>query len=421
MDIKEVLTDQRKDLLDMGSRERLIDREHLDDARNMLDHPNILVVTGVRRCGKSIFSYLIAKGENFGYVNFDDERFLGMKTDDLNNVLRSLYELHGDINYIILDEVQNIVGWELFTSRLRQSKRVIVTGSNSKMLSGELASRLTGRYMEVSLFPLSFREFLDLNGSLPPDDMGTLDRAKVQNVLRNYISIGGFPEVHKFGPAILRTIYDNIVTKDIVMRYGIRKSEALRQLAKYLISNHSEEFTYNKLSKVLDVKRNDTIATWVRYLEDAFLIFHLERFDFKLKQQFKSPKKAYCIDTGLIHKVGFSPGPNIGRLMENVVAVELMRRNIAEGGSELYYWKDHSQNEVDFVVRKNGHVVRLIQVTYASDIEGVRDRELKALSSASIRLDCNEAQVITWDLDDKRCSNGLNIQFIPLWKWLLKR
>ena len=420
VDLSEIIIDQRKDLEGLELRERIVNREELDRARHYLDHPNIVVVTGIRRCGKSIFSYLLTKGMPSGYVNFDDERLYHVKSDDLNEILRTLYQLYGNIEYMILDEIQNVEGWELFANRLRMSKRVIITGSNSKLLSGELSSRLTGRYFEISLSPFSFREFLDLEGLDPANDMGTMDRARVLNALEQFIEKGGFPEVHKFGPAILPTIYENIITKDIVMRYGIRKPQELRQLAKYLISNHSDEFTYSRLARILDVKRKETISSWVGHLEDAFLIFHLERFDFKLKEQFKSPKKVYCIDTGIINKIGFSPGPNKGRLIENVVAVELMRRRSKEDGLEIYYWKDHSHNEVDFVIRKGRRVVQLIQVTYATEGEGLRDREMKALLLASDRLKCKKAQVITWDIEGSKQEEGLKIEFIPLWKWLLK-
>lgn len=420
MDLKEVITEQRKELEDIEKRERIIQREFLGRAEKFLKYPNILVITGVRRCGKSIFSYLLVKGKKFGYINFDDERLVDIKTKDLNRILETFYELYGDIDYIILDEIQNVKKWELFVNRLRRTKRVIITGSNSKLLAGELASRLTGRYLDITLFPFSFKEFLDLNKIKRTEIYTTKEKAEILKFLSIYLKTGGFPEVNKFGETILSRIYDDILTKDILLRYKIKKIEEARKLARYLITNFAQEITYRKLSKILGVKHLSTLSNWISYLENAFLIFKLERFAFKLKQQFLAPKKVFCVDSGIVNAIAFRFSENIGRFMENAVKIELERRKSLNPQIENYYWKDHQQNEVDFVIKSGLKVKQLIQVTYAQRKEEIEEREIKSLVKASQELKCNNLLVITFNFENEEKFKGKKIKFISLWKWLLE-
>ncbi|MEE9152314.1 MAG: ATP-binding protein [Thermoplasmata archaeon] len=419
MDFKVIIKEQREELEEIDRRERFISREHERDASEFLKHPNILAILGVRRCGKSIFSYMLTKDHDFGYINFDDERLSGIKVEDLNRILEAFYELYDDVEYIVLDEIQNVPGWELFANRLRRTKKVIITGSNSHLLAGELATHLTGRYIDIRLFPFSFREFLSLKRFARPKIYTTKEKARLKGFLNEYLKFGGLPEVYKFGKGILPRIYEDIITKDIVLRYRIRKREELRKLARYLITNFSKEIGYSKISRILDIKHVSTVSNWISYLEQAFLIIKLERFDFKLKQQFVAPKKVYCIDSGIVNSVGFALSENTGRIMENTVAVELLRRCAIERTFEVYYWKDHQQNEVDFVLKKGPKVTQLIQVTYATIRDDVNERETKSLLKASKELRCRNLLVITWDFSGKEKIDGKEVSYVPLWSWLL--
>lgn len=421
MDFNPIIKEQREELEEIEEKERIIRREGLERTKKFLQYPNILAVMGVRRCGKSIFSYLLAKQYKFGYINFDDERLSGIKPQDLNRILQSFYELYGDIDYIILDELQNVEKWELFVNRLRRTKRVIITGSNSKLLSGELATHLTGRYIDFTLFPFSFNEFLDWKGFKKATVYTTKENAEILKFLKEYLERGGFPEVDKFGRAILPRIYEGIITKDILLRYKIRKEEELKTLARYLINNFSAEISYSKLSKILGIKHVSTLSKWISYLETSFLILKLERFAFKLKQQFLAPKKVYCVDTGIINMIGFRFSENIGRLMENTIAIELQRRKFQNPMIETYYWKDYQQREVDFVVKQGTKVEKLIQVTYATDKDEIEEREIEALIKASSELKCKNLLVITWDFGTEEKIRGKKIEFMPLWKWLLNQ
>jgi predicted AAA+ superfamily ATPase len=417
MDLKSIIKEQRQELEKISKEEKIIKREKLEKAKLFLKHPNILVITGIRRCGKSIFSYLLEKDSKFGYINFDDERLIGLKAEELNNVLEAFYGLYGEVEYIILDEIQNILGWELFANRLRRTKKVIITGSNSNLLSGELSTHLTGRYIDIRLFPFSFKEFLDFKGFSIESAYTTEQKAKIINYLGEYLEKGGLPEVYKFGKIIISKIYEDILIKDIILRYSIKKIDELKKIGKYLISNTTQNITYSKLAKIFGIKNITTISNWVSYLEDSFLVFKLEKFDYKLKQQFIAPKKVFCIDTGIVDSIGFRYSENKGKIIENAVAIELQRKT---PNLEVYYWQDYQQNEVDFVLKEGKKLSQLMQVSYINSKEEIREREINSLIKASFELKCNNLIVITWDYESEQTYKSKKIRFIPLWKWLLQ-
>ena len=243
----------------------------------------------------------------------------------------------------------------------------------------------------------------------------TKETAKVKKALEEYIKFGGFPEALKFGRIYLQTIYRDIVEKDVLFRYKIRDIQALRELAKYLISNFSKEITYGKLKNLINIKDVHTVKNYVEYLERAYLIFQVRRFSFKLKSQMLSPRKVYAVDTGLINAVSFKFSENIGRLMENLVFLELLRRRSYKFADyEIYYWKD-AKGEVDFVVKSENKVTQLIQVTYELNKENF-EREVAPLLKASKELKCKELLLITWDQED---TTKEGVKIMPLWKWLL--
>ncbi|MCD6226885.1 ATP-binding protein [Candidatus Micrarchaeota archaeon] len=422
--LKRVIVSQREAMEELMERERIIKRDiDVKRLKSYIKHPNILAILGIRRCGKSVFTWLLLTDKKFGYINFFDERLTGLKVDEMDKVVQAFYELYGDIEYFVFDEIQTINGWERFVSRLRTSKKVIITGSNSQLLSSELATYLTGRHTNFELFPFNFNEFLLLQKITLDKDWvySTKKVAKVKNLLKNFIFQGGFPEVDKFGKIFLQTIYKDIIDKDILMRYKVKNLQALKTIARYLISNSSGEFTFTKLKKITNLKDVHTVGNYVEYLKNSYLIIIVERFSFKLKEQIIAPKKVYCVDTGLLNTVSFKFSENFGKLMENLVIIELLRRKSYNSLEwEIYYWKDHQQREVDFVLKKGKKVKQLIQVTNVSSKEGLNDREISSLLKAGKELKCNNLLVITWDYEDKEKIENKTIKFIPLWKWLLK-
>ncbi len=413
-----VIVDQRVNVEERLKSKKIIPRDA--GKRFKLKHPTAFVILGVRRSGKSTLSEQLFSGHKFGYVNFDDERLLGASKEDLNTILQIFYELYGsDVQNIILDEIQLVPGWEPFVSRLRDTKKVIVTGSSSKLLSGELSTRLTGRHVDLLLFPFSFHEFTVYKGWSMPKALSTANRAEVISLMEEYMRGGGFPERFTQDRQIIRNIYNDLITKDVVIRHRIKHIDELRQVARFLVSNSAKEFTYSSLRSITRVKNQITLTNWVRYLEEAYLLFKVERFSYKLKQTIIAPKKAYCVDNGLIREIGLEPTENKGGLMENIVAIELIKRSLNENAFELFYWKDHSGREVDFVIRKGRTVDQLVQVTYASSLAAVNSRELDALAAASRDLRCDNLLVVTWDFEGSAGLDGKKVSLVPLWKWLL--
>ncbi|MEM3404129.1 MAG: ATP-binding protein [Nitrososphaeria archaeon] len=423
-EIKRAIVSQREEMEEKFSEDRIVKREpEISKLKGFLAFPNVLVVLGIRRCGKSIFSWQIFKNDAFGYINFDDERLYGVKADTLDLILQSFYELYGNIDYIILDEPQNVTGWELFVNRLRRTKKVIVTGSNSKLLSGELATHLTGRHVSFTLMPFSFREYLNYKKlSVSKEDFYSTQKvAELKRSLEEYMKIGGLPETYLFGKEILVRIYSDIIEKDILKRTKIKMKETFRNFIRYLISNVASEFTIRKLSNVFEIRDVHTVRNWLSALENAYLFFVLERYSPKLKQQIIAPKKIYCTDNGLVNTMSFKTDENYSRLMENLVAIELLRRkNYWQSELETFYWKDHQQNEVDFVLKEGTATKQLIQVTYASSKNEIKNREIRSLTKASNELKCKNLLIITSDYEDTSSLDNKTIKYIPLWKWLLQ-
>ncbi len=423
-ELKAVITSQHEAQEELFQKEKIIERDtDNQQVRSYLTKPNMLAILGIRRCGKSIFTWLLLKGEKFGYINFFDERLVGLKAEELNKVLQAFYELYGsDLEYLMFDEIQKVPGWERFVSRLRTANKIVITGSNSDLLRGDLATYLTGRHLDVELLPFSFKEHLRATGVTLDEnwEYSTTSIATIKRNLSEYLEKGGFPEVNKFGSAILNTIYRDIIENDIIGHHKIRNPQNLRELAKFLISNTGKEVTFNKL-KSIGIKDVHTISKYGSYISDSYLIYFLERFSYKLKEQFKAPKKVYCIDNGLAGNIAFKLSKDQGRLMENIVFIELLRRNLYHNVNwEVYYWKNHQGKEVDFVVKADESVEQLIQVTYASAKNEIEERELEALEIAASELRCENLLVITWDYEGTTAIGTRTVKFVPLWKWLLK-
>ena len=417
--LKQILVDQKEETERIFDRERIIERERQDHFKPLLRDKLMKVITGVRRSGKSIFSHLSLRGENYAYVNFDDERIVGIEAKDLNTLLEVLHEIYGDFDFILLDEIQNIAGWELFANRLmRQGYNLIITGSNSSLLSRELATHLTGRCVSFEMYPFSFREYLKYFDIKVRETPTTREIGILNHHLSKYINIGGFPEVYKVSSRTiyLRELYDMIISRDVVGRYKVKFVRDLKEMAFYLISNFSSRISYNKLKNIFRVKSVHTIKNYISYLEDAYMLFQLFPFSWKVKYQLMQVKKVYSIDTGLIEALSPDSSKNLGRIMENVVAVDILRREPREN---VFFYLTPRHEEVDFVIREGMKIKQLIQVTYASGRDEIEKREIKSLIKASNELKCKNLEIITWDYEDEINLDGKTIECIPLWKWLL--
>ncbi len=379
----------------------------------------IKVVIGPRRAGKSSFSiHCLSKLAGFGYVNFDDEKLVDVA--DYNEIISAADSVYQRPKYLLLDEIQNLAKWELFVNRLqRQGYNLIITGSNSNLLSSELATHLTGRYSSVLIFTFSFKEFIKYGGE-------KLTEAEIKERLNSYLELGGYPEplVKNLNyKEYLSTLLDSIIYKDIVKRHKIRSAQGIEDLSSYLISNIAKDYSYNTLIQVTKCKSVHTVEKYLNYLEESFVLFRLNRFSLKVKKQINSPKKIYCFDNGFISAKAFKISRDIGRVYENTVAIELKKREMA-GEADVFYWKNREQQEVDFVIKKNTKVWQLIQVCYDFNDLAVQRREIRALILASKQLKCRNLLVITNDYEAEKNEEWFGIKrkikFIPLWKWLLE-
>ncbi|MGC8817574.1 MAG: ATP-binding protein [Candidatus Hadarchaeum sp.] len=400
--------------------ENIVERENLEIERHVTTGiANI--ITGVRRCGKSILAFQLARRGNFGYVNFEDER-LSMEAGELNKVLEAVYSLKGDVDTLVFDEIQNVPGWERFIARILPAKKVVLTGSNARLMSKELATHLTGRHIDFALHPFSFREFLLYrNVKIKEENLySTRGVAMIKRLWEEYMETGGFPLALRLGRLFLLENFRDIVERDVIQRYRVKHPSKLRELARYLLSNPSSEITYNRLKRMLSLGSANTVSDWISFLENSYLIFKLERFSLKLKEAVLAPKKIFSIDTGLSNAVGFRTSENRGRLMENAVAVELLRRrDYWKREWEIFYWKDHRQREVDFVVKEGPRVKHLIQVCWEVTLE-TEKREVEPLLLAMKEFGLKEGLILTFDKQREETVDGRKIIYMPVWRWMMK-
>lgn len=308
----------------------------------------------------------------------------------------------------------------MFVNRLKRRRYIItVTGSNAKLLSKDLATHLTGRHFGIELYPFSFKEFLSYRGiAVEEKDLYVTEkRALINRSLDEYLTMGGFPEVLHLeaGSQYLRELFDKIITRDVVLRYNIKYVKALKETALYVISNFGARLTYNKLKNIFEIKSVHTVKNYLNYLEETYLVFQLEPFSFKIKEQIKQPRKVYCIDTGLISALIPKTTIDYGKIMENAVFLELKRRE-----KEVFYYSAPSF-EVDFLVKEGKKIAQLIQVCRSLNNAETKKREIKALLRAARSLRCRRLLIITGDQEGEEKAGGEKIQILPLWKWLLEK
>ncbi len=403
----------------------LVPRECFNEAKKYFHYKEILAITGVRRCGKtslmySLMQYLIndkkKKVENLLYLNFEDERLAFIQPEDLEQIKEWFLEYSGAKGklYFFLDEIQNVPLWEKWLSRSYEDVKYVVSGSNSTLLSSELASAITGRYIELSVYPFSFREFVIFKDSelLDIKKVYTLENTvRLKKLLKQYIQLGGFPEVllHR-KMKLLPQYYQTILLKDIISRYNIKHKNYLDKLSLFLVSNLGKLTSYNSLDKNYPLGIN-TIATYMDYMEKCFLLFFVNKFDYSLRKQNANPRKVYAIDTALAKSVSFNFSIDIGRVYENLVFIEFKRR-----GEEVFYFR--GQGECDFLVKKGIKIKQAVQVCYELT-ETNRKREINGLLEVMKKYHLKEGIIITSDLFDDEIIEEMKIKYLPLWLWLL--
>jgi hypothetical protein len=384
------------------------------DASRYRKTGQIVVISGIRRSGKSTllrqFSMLY---KNFHYINFDDDRLLEFSLGDFSTLMLVYEKLSPGTKVIFIDEIQNIAGWERFIRRIHDDGyKVFLTGSNAKLLSAELGTHLTGRYIKITLYPFSFREVLRFR-SVSVDRITEKKKARILAEFDRYLTFGGFPEYLKYAdPEYLKRTYDDILFRDIIGRFGIREVKAFRQLAHYLFTNMANMASYNALKKALGFKSVVSVRDYVGFLEEAFLVFEIFKYDYSLKKQYVNDKKIYVIDNGMRNAVAFQFSDDRGRLLENCVFIELLRRN-----APVYFFKN--TGECDFVTEDHGKVTAALQVCYELSQKN-RDRELDGLTSAMLTLGIKNGIILTYHQEETIVHNGFSLHVLPVWQWLLE-
>jgi predicted AAA+ superfamily ATPase len=398
----------------------LVERDGTGNLRRQLGHRLTKVVVGPRRAGKSMQCFLALKGERFAYLNFDDERLLGV--EDYDEIPAVLTEVYGAVDYYFFDEIQNLPKWELFVNKLqRRGRNLVLTGSNSKLLSRELGSALTGRHQLFELLPLGLGEFLrfrdlawDADSMCLPEKRGQVLRAAAQ-----YLAQGGFPEVVIDGIAgrdYLGTLLDAILYKDIVARHDIRSPRLLTELCLYLLTNFAREYTFNSLRNAVGAASVATVEDYVAHLEEAFLIFSLQRYDFKIKETIRAPRKVYAVDNGFIAARARRVSEDHGRLLENAVFLELVRQG-RKVNRDLFHYRTGNNLEVDFLLLDGTRPQNLIQVCHTLDDAQTKARELKALAEAEKELRGPRLTIVTWGAEATLDQDGLKVSVVPFWKF----
>ena len=411
--MKTIILNQRRERDELMSRPYLMRRSN-QDTDLLLSSSLIKLITGPRRVGKSTQALLMLRDKNFAYLNFDNYSLLDAW--DANLVMRMLDDVYPGYEYILLDEVQNLDGWDLWVSELyRLGKNLVITGSNARMLSSEMATVLTGKYLQLEMLPFSLEEFFDWN-KLDLHCLNPEDKTNSLVLADDYLRNGGYPEVvasRQLTRSYLDTLFDSIIWKDVAKRHNVRNVTDLNNLAMYLVSNFCNPVSANDLTTELGFSSVNTTKKYMDYLHEPYLFYYLSRYNNKLKLMKKAPRKVYVVDNGFVASKAFSLSDNLGRLLENQVFIELLRRGY-DVENTVFYYRSRNDKEVDFVLRKGTKIERLIQVCYDISNPKTKKREVDSIVECAGELKCDNLVIVT--NNDKRTieKDGYKIDVVPI-------
>ena len=414
-----ILTDQRNEI-EKRSGEILCSRK--EETLVDLNSPQAQVVIGLRRCGKSTLCYqsLHNKGVKFAYVDFDDERLAKLQSDQLNDVLEVLYKIYGDFNYLFLDEIQNVEGWHFFVNRLLRNKmHIVVSGSNAKLLSGELATHLTGRNKEIDLYPFSFKEFCEMK-AVDTVTKTTKAEAFRRAAFDDYMHQGGFPELISISDNknYVKNLIENILQRDVEQRYKISYKAAFRNLAHHLLNNAPTIVVSNNIAKTFNFKSDHTVKNYIDYLKQAFMLIGVRKYSKKSRIRL-TQEKIYAADVAMMnYREDAFAGENLGRRLETIVLNHLIRKSKIDD-FDVYYLNENS-GECDFVVCRGNTVVQAIQVSYDISLPKTKTRELNGLVLAAKQTGCNDLLLLTDHESAVVNLSNYTIKIQPVYEWCLE-
>ncbi|MEK6873818.1 MAG: ATP-binding protein [Nanoarchaeota archaeon] len=411
-----ILFEQQKDFEEENP---TIPREMTQKAIKLVSLEMPLVITGIRRCGKSFLLKIIKdelelKDREYFYINFNDDRLVKFEVEDFQKIIDFINEQnYKEKCFLFIDEIQEVSGWEKWIDRIKNKYKIFITGSNSRLLSSEIATILTGRSIRLSLTPLNFREFLQANNKVIKNwKLDLKEQSIIRKELKFFIEIGGIPKRVITGQDIvIKELYEDIFYKDIIKRFA-KLDKQIKEIALFFFSNPSSLISLRAISKMSQLKNIATVKSILEAFESSFLFFFINKFDYSVKTQIQNPRKVYCMDNGFLVNMGFRMSEDKGKLLENLIAIELKRRE-----KEMFYYSD--KYECDFVIREANKIKEAIQVTYELN-EKNKEREIAGLIEALNKFKLKEGLIITFDQEDKIKFGGKIIKLLPAWKWLLE-
>jgi len=395
-----------------------VPRDALDDIKTICETPHIIVITGHRRAGKSTYMLQIAKKyfkDDFYYIDFSAPALKEITVQDYEAITEMLLKEIGVKKAMFFDEIQGKPSWNLYLNQLKeQGHKCFITGSNTDLLSKEISTQLTGRHINKTIYPFSFREYLR-SKNVKSEPLTTERTSELLKLFDTYLQNGGFPEVIVYNfTDILKEMYQDIITKDVIARWDIKNASELEDLAYYLLSNTTNEYNYHSLKNQTALKDPKTIKQYIGYLCKTYLFYELRQIDYSLKKQRKKAKKIYCIDNGFLTHVAYAFSIGWPRYLENLIFIELQRR-----GKEIYFYRGETGLECDFIEVTAKRVSEAIQVCYSVDNPETEKREIEGLLSALKKYKLQEGYVITYNTEKTITEEGLTIKYIPAYKWLL--
>jgi len=417
MELREYLLTKKEDIKNLEVKDRLIE---VKENRNF-----IVAVVGPRRAGKTYFLYNLIKkrnikDENYLFVNFEENVVI----NDPVELPIIHQEIYGRLpEYLFFDEVQAYSNWQkaIYTLYERKRHHIFITGSSSKLLSREIATQLRGRAVTAKIYPFSFMEILSLENLELKKHRSAYEIGRIKNLARSYVEKGGFPDIvlgHASPSTFFRDYLDLIIYRDIIERYGIKNRHALEFTIKAVLSSFTKTFsvnkTYNTLKSMGAKVSKKTLYNFQKILEDIGFAIFLKRIDQSQRKTELTLPKAYLVDNGIFRFTEYKL--DMGKLLENAVLQELCKRGL-EPNRQIFYWKDNTNKEVDFIIQHEKETKQLIQVTYASDQNEIEKREIESITKASDKLNCNNLTIITWDYEDQKRYKNKTIKFTPFWKW----
>ncbi len=414
-EIKEIIVRQRETIL---NKKYGVERYVLREVESKIKLPHVVVLTGLRRCGKStLLRQLIKKhykDDDFYYLNFEDERLFNFPANEFNRLYEALISVYGKKKTFFLDEIQNVPNFETFVRRLyEEGFKFFITGSSATLLSRELGTKLTGRHVDIIVRPFSFLEFLELKEAkvIKEPIYKTEIKVEIKKYFEEYLTNGGMPEYLTYNePELLTRVYEDTILKDIAVRYKINNVAVLRQLYSYLVNNFSNKFSYNSLKKVTSIKSVNTIKKFISYLEETYFAKTINKFDYSYKKQIINDKKFYVLDNGFISILSKKMTKDYGWLLESLVF------NCLNNDYEVFYYT--GKKECDFLIVKNKEVKKAVQVCYELN-EDNREREIGGLAEAMEKFKLKEGLLLTNSQEEEIKVKGRKIIVKPVWKWLL--